>query len=133
MNKILRFLGPIFASVVRSLIVSFIMFILFWSALTQKFPPRWSDLSQITNLTKQMIEIPQRLNQVMGKNLDGLPSDEIEKLNKKRAQISKELLHHLGQKSESSIKDFNEIESQLRQINDRLEKIESDIDYIKRK
>ncbi len=133
MNKFLRFIGPIFAGVLRSLLVSFIVFIVFFSVMTQKFPPRFSDLNQITQLTKQILEITKRFNGLMDKTDDLSAIKQYEQLNKKRAQISNELLKKLGQKGPNEIKEFDDIESQLRQINDRLEKIELSLENLQRK
>jgi len=130
MNKVLRFLGPIFAGVVRSLLVSFIVFIIFFSVMTQKFPPKFDDLTQITQLTKQILEVPKNLNKFIDKSDDLAAIKHYEQLNKKRSQLSNELLKKLGQKGPSEIKEFDDIESQLRQINDRLERIELNLENL---
>lgn len=87
MNKVLRFLGPILAGVVRSLLVSFIMFIIFFSVMTQKFPPKFQDLTQISQLTKQILEVPKKLNGMMDKTDDLAALKHYEQLNKKRSQV----------------------------------------------
>lgn len=137
MSHFLRFLGPILGSILRSLLVSLIMFVIFFSIMTRKFPPHLSDLTQMAKLTQQILEVPKMLNSISAKNPHSMINDEtamvteVETMNKKRAQLSRELLSKLGQGGPSQIKDFSDVESQLRQMNDRLERIETNLELIR--
>lgn len=117
-------LGKIVSSVLRSLFVSIVMFVIVFSLITEEFPPNFGKLAvmyrsfqKLTDLTQQILPTLNAKQLMEGKGLEDIDVNALEELNLKRSELAAGLL---GRKAPNSDLAPEEIKALRRQVSELL-------------
>lgn len=135
----LQALGKIAGSILRSLFISIVMFIIVFSVITGEFPPNFKrvtntfkSLQQMTQLSRQIQEQQKALKTQYAANgeVDESDVEALQELNLKRAELGSGLLQAENTVSDSQEtselkQKMKELETQLFRLQQRVSQLES--------
>lgn len=135
----LQALGKIAGSILRSLFISIVMFIIVFSVITGEFPPNFKrvtntfkSLQQMTQLSRQIQEQQKALKTQYAANgeVDESDVEALQELNLKRAELGAGLLQAENTVSDSQEtselkQKMKELETQLFRLQQRVSQLES--------
>lgn len=126
-------IAKIISSLLRSMIVSIVIFFVLFTLVTQEFPPKISKITEAWNGLQQLSQIQtnQRNNQNL--NNDDQMINELEEVDKRKREISKKLFSQGEKNSKNKIKtdDFNsDLEKDIQKMKMQIIKLDNRIEQL---
>ncbi|WP_374029722.1 hypothetical protein [Bdellovibrio bacteriovorus] len=134
-------LGKIAGSILRSLFISIVMFVVVFSVITGEFPPRFSRLKNTYHNLQQMAQLSRQIHEqqkVLKKQYaqDGLVEDAdleaLQEMNLRRAEIGAGILQGsavagVGSEENKELKErLQQLENQVYRLQQRVSELESE-------
>jgi len=130
-------LGKVAGSILRSLFISIVMFVVVFSVITGEFPPDFSRIKKGYQSLQQMAQLSRQIHQQhkilkaqndSGQAVDDADVEALQELNLKRAELGASLLGEgpLPQTAEVTQlqNQIKELQAQLFRLQDRVNKLE---------